>query len=274
MLDLSFIGKKEKKGVFEYDWKDVILYALGIGAQSDELQFVYEDAPGGLKVIPSFSTIIAQGALILPGDIDFSRYLHGEMLIRLYQSIPKNGKILREGEISDIYDKGKGAVIVTKTSGFLDNGTHLYDADYTHFYLGAGGFGGESGPKNVPLKPPENKDPDFSITYETAENQAALYRLNGDFNPLHVDPEFAKKGGQVKPILHGLCTYGFATRAILNGACNGDISHFKEFKARFMNVAYPGESLTTEGWKVNDKYIIQVKTQNDIVLGDAYAIIE
>ena len=274
MLDLNFIGKKEMKGSFEYDWKDIILYALGIGAQSDELQFVYENAPGGLKVIPSFTTIIAQSALIFPGNIDFSRYLHGEMLIRLYRSIPKSGKILREAEVSNIYDKGKGAVIITKTSGFLDNGTHLYDADYTHFYLGAGGFGGDPGPKNLPLVPPENKVPDFSITYKTTENQAALYRLNGDFNPLHIDPKFAKMGGQEKPILHGLCTYGFATRAILYGACDGDLSHFKEFKARFMNIVYPGESLTVEGWKIEGKYIIQVRTQNSIVLGDAYAIVE
>jgi len=274
MIDLNLVGKKEKKGVFKYNWKDVILYALGIGAQSNELQYIYENVKGGLKVIPSFTTIISQDALIFPGKIDFSRYLHGEMLIRLYHSIPKKGEILRESEISNVYDKGKGAVIITKTSGFLDNGTHLYDANYTHFYLGAGGFGGDPGPKNIPLTPPENKQPDFSITYKTAENQAVIYRLSGDFNPLHIDPKFAKMGGQIKPILHGLCTYGFATRAILNGACEGDVSHFKEFKARFVNVVYPGESLTTEGWKVDDRYIIQVRTQNSIVLGDAYAIIE
>ncbi|MFX1276495.1 MAG: MaoC/PaaZ C-terminal domain-containing protein [Promethearchaeota archaeon] len=273
-LDLSLVGKKEKKGEFKYDWKDVVLYAVGIGAQANELQFIYENAPGGLQVFPSFATIIAQEALIFPGNIDFSRYLHGEMLIRLYHPFPKKGAIMRESEITNIYDKGKGAVIITKTSGYLKNGTHVYDADYTHFYVGAGGFGGDPGPKNEPLTPPEGIEPDFSITYKTAENQAVIYRLSGDTNPLHVDPKFAKMGGQTKPILHGLCTYGFATRAILYGACEGNVSRFKEFNARFTNVVYPGDNLTTEGWKFNDKYIIQVRTEKSVVLGNAYAIIE
>ena len=120
-----------------------------------------------------------------------------------------------------------------------------------------------------------NTEPDFSISYKTNENQAALYRLNGDLNPLHIDPEFAKRSGRfTKPILHGLCTYGYATRAIVYGLCDGDVALFKEFKARFTSEVYPGETLTTEGWKDNDHYIIQVKTENSIVLGNAYAIVK
>ncbi len=143
------------------------------------------------------------------------------------------------------------------------------------FYLGGGGFGGESGPKENPVNPPEDKKPEFSISYNTSENQAALYRLNGDYNPLHIDPEFASRSGRFKgPILHGLCTYGFATRAIIYGACDGNVERLKEFKARFTHEVYPGETLTTEGWKDNDRYIIQVKTENSIVLGNAYAIVQ
>ncbi|TEU00245.1 MAG: MaoC family dehydratase, partial [Candidatus Stahlbacteria bacterium] len=104
--------------------------------------------------------------------------------------------------------------------------------------------------------------------------QAALYRLSGDLNPLHIDPDLARAGGQEKPILHGLCTYGFTTRAIIHSLCNGDISRFKEFKVRFTNVVYPGESLTTEGWKDNGRYLIQVKTERAVVLSNAYVIID
>ncbi|MCJ7647031.1 MAG: MaoC family dehydratase, partial [Candidatus Lokiarchaeota archaeon] len=114
----------------------------------------------------------------------------------------------------------------------------------------------------------------FTVTYKTTENQAALYRLSGDLNPLHIDPKAAKMGGQEKPILHGLSTFGFATRAILHETCESDVSRFKEFRVRFANVVYPGEPLIIEGWKVNGRYIIQVRTERAVVLSNAYAIIE
>ena len=131
-----------------------------------------------------------------------------------------------------------------------------------------------SGPKTEPINPPEGAAPDFSSSYQTSTNQAAFYRLNGDFNPLHIDPEFAKMARQPKPILHGLCTYGIATRAIVNELCGGDVSRLKEFSARFKGVVFPGETLTTEGWKDNGRYIIQVRKENTVVLGNAYAIVE
>jgi acyl dehydratase len=273
-LDLSVVGKKGKESVFNYNWKDVILYALGIGVQADELPFVYERVSEGLKVIPSFATIVGMGALIFPGNIDFSRYVHGEQLIKLHRPFSPSGEILRRGEVINIFDKGKGAVIHTNVSGYSKDNEPIFDAKWIHFYIGEGGFGGDPGPKAEPLNPPEGVEPDFSVTYKTNENQAALYRLSGDFNPLHLDPEFARRGGQEKPILHGLCTYGFATRAILSALCNNDVTRFKEFKARFSNVVYPGETLTTEGWKDNGRYIIQVRTKRAIVINNSYTIIE
>lgn len=273
-LDLSIVGKKSKEHIFKYDWKDVVLYALGIGAQIDELSFIYERIQGGLKVYPSFATIAGGSALIFPGKIDFSRYIHGEQLIKLYQPFSPKGEIHTQGVITNIYDKGKGAVIHSQVSGYTKNNEHIFDAKWIHFYLGAGGFGGDPGPKTESFNPPVGVAPTFRIAYNTNENQAALYRLNGDLNPLHIDSEFAKRGGQQRPILHGLCTYGFATRAILYGACEGDLTRFKEFKARFSNVVYPGEMLIIEGWKVDDRYIIQVKTERTVVISDAYAIIE
>jgi acyl dehydratase len=118
-------------------------------------------------------------------------------------------------------------------------------------------------------------DPDFSVSYGIPENQAALYRLSGDLNPLHLDPDFAKRGGYDTPILHGLCTYGYATRAIVHGLCGGDVGRFKEFKARFSDVVYPGETLTTEGWgEEAGRYIIRVRTERAVVINNAYTVVD
>ncbi|MHA1915901.1 MAG: MaoC/PaaZ C-terminal domain-containing protein [Promethearchaeota archaeon] len=272
-MDLNSVGQT-REGTFKYDWKMSALYNLGIGAQAEDLDFVYERVKGGMKVFPSFATIIAGSGLLFPTGTDFVRLLHGEQLIRLHVPFQPSGEIKTQGVIEHIYDKGKGAVIVTKISGHSPEGEHIFDTRYGFFVVGSGGFGGDSGPKTVPIVPPEGVEPDFSISYETSTNQAAFYRLNGDFNPLHIDPNFAKMAGQPKPILHGLCTYGIATRAIVNGLCDGDVSRFKEFSARFKDPVFPGETLTTEGWKDNGRFIIQVRKENTVVLGNAYAIVE
>ena len=277
-LNLDIIGRETEERTFKYSWKDVILYNLGIGAQPDELSFVYEGAKGGLKVFPSYACII--GGIGFPRlsekGFDGSRFIHGEQIIKLYQPFPKEGEIKVKGVCENIFDKGKAAVIHTKITGKTPDGKQVFDAKYIHFYIGEGGFGGESGPKAEPLNPPEGVKPDFSISYKTNDNQAAVYRLVQDLNPLHIDPEFAKGSGKfTKPILHGLCTYGYATRAIVYGLCNGDVTRFKEFKARFTNEVYPGETLTTQGWKDNGRYIIQMRTDRGaIVLGNAYAVVD
>ncbi|MFX0009551.1 MAG: MaoC/PaaZ C-terminal domain-containing protein [Candidatus Hermodarchaeota archaeon] len=272
-LDLEAVGKKPTEAVFTYTTKDVILYALGIGAQIEELPFIYEKYSTGLKVFPSYATIASKRAFPRMGQIDFPRFIHGEELIRLYEPFAPAGEIKSTGQVKSIYDKGKAALINVSFIGMKAAGSKIFEVESSFFYLGAGGFGGERGPKTEELKPPEGTPPDFSIHFPTTKIQAALYRLSGDYNPLHIDPEAAKHGGQERPILHGLCTYGFATRAILHGACGGNISRFKEFKARFTNVVYPGDTLTTEGWKDDDRYIIQVRVGNRIVLSNAYAII-
>ena len=141
--------------------------------------------------------------------------------------------------------------------------------------MGEGGFGGDPGPKAEILEPPKGTRPDFTVSYLIPENQAALYRLNGDFNPLHIDPDFAKRGGFPRPILHGLCTYGHAVRAILYKTCDGDVRRFKEFKTRLSGVVYPGDSLVTEGWRSQEgRYLIQSRTDRGIVLSHAYARVE
>lgn len=274
-VDLSVIGQKTEERVFEYDWSDVVLYNLGVGASEKDLAFVYEDAPGGLKALPSFCVAPALRAFPhLGDDLEWSLMLHGEQTIKLYRPIPTSGKLIQVGVCSDIFDKGKGAVFHIKIKGTTEDGEHVYDAHWAIFYLGAGGFGGDPGPKAEKIEPPAGVTPDFSVSDKVADNQAAIYRLSGDLNPLHLDPEAAKRGGFDQPILHGLCTYGFATRAIVSGPLEGDVDLLKEFRARFSDPVYPGDTLTTQGWRVDGGYIIQVKAEERVVLTNAMAVVE
>ena len=273
-VDLSVIGTKTEPVVFEYTWKDVVLYNIGVGATEKDLAFVYEDVPGGLKVLPSFCVVPAMRAFPRLGDgMEWSLMLHGEQLIRLSQPLPPQGEIIQTGEVLNIFDKGKGAVYRVRIQGRTEDDKNLYEAEWSIFYVGAGGFGGDPGPKAEKIVPPEGVKPDFSISDKVADNQAAIYRLSGDYNPLHLDPEAAKRGGFDRPILHGLCTYGIATRAIVNGLIDGDVARLNEFSARFSASVYPGETLTTEGWKSGDGYIIQSRTEQSVVLSNARAII-
>jgi len=274
-VDLNVIGTRTEPVVFEYTWKDVVLYNIGVGASEKNLAFVYENAPGGLKVLPSFCVVPAMRAFPRLGDnMEWSLMLHGEQLIRLSQPLPTQGKIIQVGEVLNIYDKGKGAVYRVLIKGRAEEDKELYEAEWSIYYVGAGGYGGDPGPKAEKIVPPESVEPDFSISEKVADNQAAIYRLSGDYNPLHLDPEAAKRGGFDRPILHGLCTYGFATRAIVNELLDGDVARLKEFSARFSDSVYPGDTLTTEGWKSDDGYIIQARTDRSIVLSNARAVIE
>lgn len=277
MLDLSIAEKKFEPTVFEYTWKDVVLYALGIGAQTDELPFVYENAPVGLKVFPSYGAILAGKCymnILATMKVDLSRFIHGEQRLKLHRPIMPQGKTLTVGEVASIHDKGKAALITFRMETTTDEGEPLCDSEAVVYYRGAGGFGGDPGPKTEPLVPPEGKEPDFRVSYAIPDNQAVLYRLSGDLNPLHIDPDFAKRGGFDRPILHGLCTFGYATRAILHSLCDGDVDRFKEIKVRFSGVVYPGEILIIEGWRDhNGRYLIQARTGRGVVLNQAYAVV-
>ena len=268
-VDLSVIGKKTEPVIFEYTWKDVVLYALGVGASVEDLDFVYEGAAGGLKVLPSFCVVPAMRAYPRVGDkVDWSRFLHGEQTIRVPDPLPTEGRFVVVGEVTDIYDKGKAAVYHIKVSGRTEDGRHSFETRWVNFYVGAGGFGGDPGPKSETLTPPEDREANYTISSKVDKNQAALYRLNGDFNPLHLDPEFARQGGFDKPILHGLCTYGSTVRDIVNHILNGEVERLKNFKARFSSVVYPGDTLTTRCWLKNGGAIIQVETDRGVVLSN------
>jgi len=274
-VDLSVIGAKTEPVVFDYAWKDVVLYHIGVGAAESDLALVYEGAPGGLKVLPSFCVVPAMRAFPFLGDnLEWSLMLHGEQVIRLSQPLAPEGRIVQVGEVLDIYDKGKGALYRVRIKGWAENEEDLYEAEWSIFYVGAGGFGGDPGPKTEKVEPPAGVEPEFSFSENVAANQAVIYRLSGDLNPLHLDPAAARRGGFDRPILHGLCTYGFATRLIVSNLLDGDAARLKEFSARFSDVVYPGDRLTIEGWHSGRGYMIQARTDRSVVLSHAMAVIE
>ncbi len=269
MIRTDAIGKTLGPYRYDYTWKDVILYHLGIGAKASQLNLVYEKAKGGLIVCPSFAVIPAFGPFMDALNylnIDLKTVLHGEEWIELYSTIPIKGSILTTVTISGIYDKRKAALVVLKTESTSENGDKLFDTEAVLYCRGLGGWGGNPGPKRKTHKPPEDKAPDFVIEEQTEENQAALYRLSGDVNPLHIDPEVAKLVGFERPILHGLCTFGFTARAILEKICKNDPSRFGSFGGRFSNVVFPGDKLVISGWKLDDnQYHVEVSTDRGTV---------
>jgi acyl dehydratase len=277
-LNLDIIGKKLTVKPFTYDQDTAILYALGVGAGVDELDFVYEK---GLKVLPTFAVVpfipSFLSVFVPKAGLNLFKVLHGEQTIVLHKPIAPSGTINTSMVCESIYDKGdSGAIVHVHLESRDEAGQLVFENRAVIVDRGAGNFGGDRGPKTDKILPPEGKAPDFRIAYQTSQDQAALYRLSGDKNPLHIDPGFAQKGGFDKPILHGLCSFGFAGRAILNSVCNGDPERLKSFSVRFMNVAFPGDTLITQGWQTDaHQYVIQTTNQDGkIILGNAVADIE
>ena len=274
-LNLDIIGKKLEAEPFTYDRDMVILYALGVGAGVDELDFIYEK---NLKVLPTFAVVpfipTFLSVFVPKAGLNLFKVLHGEQTIILHKPIAPAGTIHTSMVCESIYDKGdSGAVVNVHLESRDGDGEVVFENRAVIVDRGAGGFGGDRGPKTEKLVPPEGKEPDFAVEYAISKDQAALYRLSGDKNPLHIDPDFARKGGFERPILHGLCTYGYAGRAIVQAAGNGDPAKLRSFSARFMDVVYPGETLIVSGWKREaGKYFVQVAAGDGrIVLGNGVA---
>ncbi|MCX5741869.1 MAG: SDR family NAD(P)-dependent oxidoreductase [Proteobacteria bacterium] len=272
-----------------YDERDVSLYALGVGAAKDpmneqELQLVYELAGKGMKVLPSFgvvpaiSMVFTQGkqGITAPGlHFGLDRVLHGEQYTEVMRPLPTKGKLTTKATVKHIYDKGKNALVVTEYVTYDEQGDVLVKNELTTFVRGAGGWGGERGP-SADVNVPPDRAPDKVTEDATTENQALLYRLSGDWNPLHADPGFAKAFGFEKPILHGLASFGFATRHVASAfAPDGNPAYIRSIKARFASTVLPGETLVTEMWKESDTRVIfrmKVKgrdPKNEIVISNA-----
>jgi acyl dehydratase len=274
-LSADLVGRTFDPIETSWDSKDVMLYACGVGARPpEELDVLFEG--NGPKVLPTFGVVpgmLAMGSLFSAGlDINPMMILHGEQAITLHREIPPSATARVTGRISEVWDKGKAAVLGCEGSVEDDDGP-LFTTTATLFVRGAGGFGGERGPSTADKNLVPDRAPDHVVKDVTRTEQAAIYRLSGDRNPLHIDPEFAKLAGFDVPFLHGLCTYGFVGRAILQVLCGGDVSRFGSFEARFADQVYPEDSIVTKLWVVGDgEAIVQAETQKgNIVLSQARA---
>ncbi|MFN8627309.1 MAG: MaoC/PaaZ C-terminal domain-containing protein [Candidatus Binatia bacterium] len=275
-ISSDLVGLTFAPTAFSWTWKDVILYALGVGAKPEgDLDYVFEGK--GPKVLPTYAVIpgMAGGSGLSEIEIDLAMLLHGEQGMTLHREIPPEGRVKLTGRVRDVWDKGKAAVIVTETAAEDDNGP-MFTTRSTLFIRGAGGFGGERGPSTAGLNVPPERQPDHVVEALTRPEQGAIYRLSGDFNPLHIDPDFAKMAGFAQPIVHGLCTYGFVGRAILGILCGGQPARFKSFDARFADNVYFGDTIVTKIWRTGPgEAIVQAETQmGNVVLAQAKATYE
>jgi acyl dehydratase len=245
--------------------EDIALYNLAVGAgdppdDPKELEYVLEPEP---KVLPSYAVLPALGQLFetlsLPGmEVNLGQLLHGEQELELHAPIPSSGSVRTKGTITDVIDKGKAAVVLIETvSRLADSEEPLFTNRFTAFFRGEGGFGGQNGAARNGDSPgpqgPPNRPPDRTVRRPTLSQQALLYRMSGDRNPLHADPEFARKAGFERPILHGLCTFGIACKAVVDSCLDGDVTRVSRYSSRFSGIFYPGEELEVAIWESDSR---------------------
>ncbi|MFF3729113.1 MaoC/PaaZ C-terminal domain-containing protein [Streptomyces sp. NPDC002476] len=267
-----------------WDHKDIQLYHLGIGAGTGpagadavtdpgELRYTLESR---LQVLPSFATVAGAGMGVVGGlsspgiDIDLAAVLHGGQSVRVHRPIPVKGGAVQTSKVAAVYDKGKAAVLVLRTEAADDEGP-LWTNDAQIFVRGEGGFGGERGPSG--RSDPPTGDPDHVVERPIRPDQALLYRLSGDWNPLHADPEFARRAGFDRPILHGLCTYGMTLKAVTDTVLGGDVTRIRSYRTRFAGIVFPGETLRIRMWTGEDHVRVEVSAveRDDApVLGDTF----
>ncbi|CAG7826358.1 unnamed protein product [Allacma fusca] len=254
---------------YEYNINQAILYALGVGASVEDkkgLRFLYENAED-FQVLPTFPVLAGNDPLFkvmqVPGlNIDPTKILHGEQYLELHRPLPPAAKVQLGCQVIDVLDKGSGSVYILQVKGEDDEGP-LFTLEYSIFVVGDGNFGGKRDtekPITRPVPPPK-RAPDQVFEYQTGKDQAALYRLSGDANPLHIDPLFAQLGGFSRPIIHGLCSFGIAARLILNHYADSDARLFKAIKTRFAKPIIPGETIVVQTWKEGSRIHFEVKVK-------------
>jgi acyl dehydratase len=272
-LNHDVIGVESEPVERSWTAKDTLLYAVGVGAGLDdptqELAFTTENSAGVAQlVLPTFAVLAAQGGGRADlGDFDRTKLVHAEQAFESHRALPPAGTVLTTAKVTGIYDKGSGA-LVTNEAVAVDATTRepLVTSYSSVFIRGEGGFGGDRGPS---AKWPEpDGEPDHRITYRTRPEQALLYRLSGDRNPLHSDPTFAARGGFPRPILHGLCTYGVTGRALLHALAGSDPARFAGMSGRFSAPVFPGDSLTVSIWQDGDTAVFRTTKDDGTVVID------
>ncbi len=257
-LNPDSVGAVGDVRTMSWNSKDALLYAVGIGAGQEDLAFSTENTKDVQQVVfPTFAVVAGSGttspgksAMSEIGSFNFAMLVHGSQAITLHRPIPVEAEATVQDKVVAMYDKGKAAVVVTEAETKLKSGEPLWTTRSSVFIRGEGGWGGDRGPSGPQNEPPASA-PDHEVTLQTLADQAFVYRLSGDRNPLHTDPSFAAIGGFDRPILHGLCTYGFTGRALLKALCNNDVSKFKHIEGRFSSPVMPGDALTIRMWKVS-----------------------
>lgn len=278
-IDASLVGRTTEGVTKSWTSKDALLYALAVGAgQLDplhELEFTTEntiDTPQ--RVLPTFLNVVAGGGVVglLPPDVDSAKSLHASQAFTLHRPLDPEGELRSVSEIVGVYDKGSGALVEVESTARDTSGETVATLQMAVFILGAGGFGGDRGPS--PDWEAPSGEPDHVVTYATRPDQALLYRLTGDRNPLHSDPAAARRGGFDYPILHGMCTYGYTGRALLHAVAGSDPARFTSMSGRFTKPILPGESITVSMWV--DGSDVRYRTANekgDIVIDRGTATI-
>jgi acyl dehydratase len=263
-LDVA-VGAELEPVEFSWTSSDVQLYHLTLGAGADpvdprELRYLIDETP---QVLPTFASVAASFHMTepptvkFPGiDIELSKVLHASEAVTVPRRLPTSGTGRAVTRVTDVWDKGKAAVIWSETLVTTPDGTPLWTQKRSIFARGEGGFGGERGP-STSVEPPD-RAPDVEVPLPILPQQALLYRLCGDRNPLHSDPEFAVAAGFPRPILHGLCTYGIACKAMVDHVLDGDVSRVHSYGARFAGVVFPGETLRANIWKEGDRLLATV----------------
>ncbi len=266
-LNPDAVGSESDPVDVSWDSKDALLYAVGVGAGTDELPFTTENTNGVTqRVLPTFPVVIGWGsavgsALKSAGTFNPAMVVHGTQAVTLHREVPVDGKATLTSAIVAMYDKEKAGIIVTETHAVSD-GEPLYTLRSSIFIRGEGGFGGERGPSG-PQNVPPDRAPDHEVGYTTLPTQALIYRLSGDRNPLHSDPTFAALAGFDRPILHGLCSYGFTGRALLHAVCGSDPARFRHVEGRFASPVLPGDTLTVRAWVTGDGEAVFVTSVDD-----------
>ncbi len=278
-LNPDAVGSTSEPAEATWTSKDCLLYALGVGAGATdptgfELEFTTENSQDiEQKVLPTMPVVIAPkgggggdgGAFGKIGTFNWANLVHGEQSVTLHQPLPVEGKAMMTGKVAAMYDKGKAAVVVLENEAVDASGKPLFTTSMSAFIRGEGGWGGDRGPSGPRNVAPE-RAPDEVVSYNTRADQALLYRLNGDRNPLHSDPAFAKLAGFDKPILHGLCTFGFTGRALLHAVCGSDPAKFTSIEGRFSQPVMPGDTLDVKIWIDGNEAIYQTWVDDHVVL--------
>jgi acyl dehydratase len=274
-LNPAAVGAVGDVRTMSWTSKDALLYAVGIGAGQNDLPFTTENTKEVQQVVfPTFAVVAGSGttsqgksAMAEIGTFNWAMLVHGSQAITLHRPIPVEAEATVQDKVVAMYDKGKAAVVVTEAETKLKTGELLWTTRSSVFIRGEGGWDGERGPSGPQNEPPA-KAPDHEVTLQTSPDQAFVYRLSGDRNPLHTDPSFAAIGGFDRPILHGLCSYGFTGRALLGALCNNDVTKFKHIEGRFSSPVMPGDALTVRMWNIGAGETVFTTSVGDRVVID------